>query len=126
MENFLVTAVCRYPAAPGQLPGSGSAMSRRSQSLPGQEPNLNTLVERFGYALEHGERVPLVVGILKAANGRFGRVHPVGQLLLRETRFHPEVVNLSRDLSVDDLLFIFLFALRVTGNIAVVEKLRSF
>lgn len=93
------------------------------QSFCRHESDLHTLVERLGDALEHGERVPLVIGVLQPADGGFGGAHPVGQLLLRKASFGPKLVNLPRDLGVDDLLFVFTFALGVARDVAVVKKL---
>jgi len=51
---------------------------RRAQSFRWQESNLNTLVERLGNALEHGERMQFVIGVLQPTDGGFRGANPVG------------------------------------------------
>ena len=64
-----------------------------------------------------------IVRIFEPADGGFGCADPFRELLLREAGFCPELKNLAGNLRVDDILFVFLFALEIARDIAVVKKL---
>ena len=69
--------------------------------------------------------MPFVVCVLKPADGGFRGADTVGKLLLGQPVFGPKLVNLAGNLGVDDLLLVFLLALRIARNVAVVQKLRG-
>jgi hypothetical protein len=67
--------------------------------------------------------VAVIIGILEAADcGSCGANTP-GQFSLADTRFRPKIVNLPRNLSVENLLLVFLDELRVLSDVPVIGPL---
>ena len=62
--------------------------------------DLEPPVERRADALKHFERVPRIVGVLQARDGRIGRAHEFGELLLGEACPRAELIYFLGDLGV--------------------------
>jgi hypothetical protein len=86
------------------------------------KPNLYTLAECLGYAFQQGKRVPIVISVLQAADGRSRRADALRKLALGETRTGPQAVDLPGNFSIESLLLIGFGQRRVGSNVAVVEK----
>lgn len=65
--------------------GSKGASGGPAQGTLCDEAYLDPLIQRRGNAPQHGDRMAVIIGVLKAANSRGGRSHKFGECSLRKT-----------------------------------------
>ena len=69
--------------------------------------------------------MPFVVGVLKAADYRCCGPEFFRELALAQPRFGTQIINLARDIGIDDLLFVLLNEFRVVPDITVIRVLQG-
>src|ERR1019366_1360080 len=73
----------------------------------GNEADFDALAEGGGDAAQHGERMALVVGVLKAADDGGGGADLLSELTLGERRGGPHTINQAGDIDLSFGLFVF-------------------
>src|SRR5436190_5026820 len=88
---IFLLATPSVPAWGPTFPAPALPLSR-AKPLCRQEPDFHALVEHLGNALQHRERVPFVVGVLKPADHRCGGPKFLCKLALAQSRFSPQFI----------------------------------
>src|ERR1019366_8054445 len=91
----------------------------------GNEADFDALAEGGGDAAQHGERMALVVGVLKAADDGGGGADPLSELTLGEPRGGPHTVDQAGDVDLSFGLFVFGDAFGIVADVAIPEILES-
>src|ERR1019366_5525329 len=91
----------------------------------GNEADFDALAEGGGDAAQHGERMALVVGVLKAADDGSGGADLLSELALGERRGGPHTINQAGDIDLSFGLFVFGDAFGIVTDVAIPEILES-
>src|ERR1035438_9990028 len=111
------------------IPGQGGhpERSRRFELLtPNRDkPDFNAPVERSSNPLEQIEGVALIIGGFQPADRGSTGAYPLGQFALGNPRLRPKVIDLPRDFSVQYLFLVFLNALGIVADVAIIRVLKG-